>query len=229
MTGVSAVLWFLLAALVLAAGVALIVVDQRRRSARTRGRQAWAQARGWRHTTADPVITAQWRHGPFAHGGAGRALDLVAGERDGAQVRVLDLEQRGHLVATLVAVRRPVGSETVLELRTGRSTPPRESAMDLLGPIGPRFAFTTDLESARRAVDERLVALTEQLGPDLDVVWAEGDWALAALPTTSEPARWEQVAADLARFGGLLRLLPPPSSAPPAAMPPGGLPRRARP
>ena len=206
---VSTVVWFVLAGLVALVAVGVLVVDQRRRTHHTRQRQAWAQASGARHVSADPVITAQWRHGPFAHGGAGRALDLVTSQRWGATLHVLDLEQRGQVVGTVVALRRPVASSTVLELRTGTSSPPRESEMDLLGPVGPRFAFTTDLESARRAVDERLVALAEEVGEDVDVVWAEGDWALAALSASSGPERWEQVAASLSRYGDLLRLLPP--------------------
>ncbi|GAB2934605.1 trehalose monomycolate transport factor TtfA [Rhodococcus aerolatus] len=202
-------MWFTLAGVVLVAAVVVLLVDQRRRSHHTRVRQAWSQASGARHTSADPVITAQWRHGPFAHGGAGRALDLVTSQRWGATLHVFDLEQRGQVVGTLVALRRPVASATVLELRTGDSTPPRESEMDLLGPVGSRFAFTTDLEAARRAVDERLVTLAEEVGEDVDVVWAEGGWALAVLRTSSGPERWEQVAGSLSRFGDLLRLLPP--------------------
>ena len=212
-----------LGVLVLLAGVALVIVDTRRRSARSRIRREWAGRRSARYAAADPVLTGQWRHGVFTRGGAGRALDLVSGEPGGSRLYLFDLEQAGVVVATVLALRRPTTSDTTLELRMASSTaskgseasqkieaePVSEAGMDLLGHIGRRYAFTNDLESARRAVDQRLVLLVDAAGDDVTVLWAESAWALAALETTSGPARWDDVAALLGRFADLVRLLPP--------------------
>ena len=212
-----------LGVLALLVGVALLVVDTRRRSARTRIRSEWAGAQAARYAAADPVLTGQWHYGVFSRGGAGRALDLVSGEPDGTRWYLFDLERADAVDCTVLALRRPTTSETALELRMGSSTattgseatqtveaePVSEAGMDLLGHVGRRFAFTNDLESARRAVDQRLVLLADAAGDDISVLWAEGAWALAAVHATSGPQRWEEVAALLARFGDLVRLLPP--------------------
>jgi len=212
-----------LGVLVLLAGVALLIVDTRRRSARARIRREWAGHHSARYAAVDLVLTGQWRHGLFSRGGAGRARDLVSGEPDGARLYLFDLEQAGVVVATVLALRRPTTSDTTLELRIASSTaskgseasqkieaePVSEAGMDLLGHIGRRYAFTNDLESARRAVDQRLVLLADAAGDDVTVLWAESAWALAALDTTAGPERWDEVAALLGRFADLVRLLPP--------------------
>lgn len=206
--------WFVLAAVALVGGVVLLVADGHRRTARTRARRDWARERGLRFTTADPVITAQWSYGVFTHGGSGRALDLATGEHAGGVLTVLDLERRGTVVATLVARRRPTSSSTALELKLGTSDAPSEAGTDLLGPVGPRYAFTSDLESARRAVDQRMVTLAEGVGDDVPVIWGEGAWVLAALEPAAPSARWDEVAAELVRFADLLRVLPPGETGP---------------
>ena len=212
-----------LGVLALLVGVVLLVVDTRRRSLRTRIRREWAGHHSARYAAADPVLTGQWRYGVFSRGGAGRALDLVSSEPNGTRLYLFDLEQADAVVCTVLALRRPTTSETALELRMGSFTaatgseatqtveaePVSEAGMDLLGHVGKRFAFTNDLESARRAVDQRLVLLADAAGDDISVLWAEGDWALAAVHATAGPQRWEEVAALLARFADLVRLFPP--------------------
>lgn len=210
-----------LGALVLAAGIGVLLVDARRRSARSRARREWADHQSARYAAADPVLTGQWRHGPFSRGGAGRAHELVSGELEGSSLYLFDLEQGGVLVSTVMALRRPTISDTTLELRLGSAVASAEPAsmdvdelmsetgMDLLGHVGDRYAFTNDLESARRAVDQRLVLLADAAGDDVLNLWAEGGWALAAVDATSGPQRWEGVAALLSRFADLMRLLPP--------------------
>jgi hypothetical protein len=206
---VTQAVWFVLAALALVAGAALLVLDSRRRTARSRARREWATARGLRFTAADPVITAQYTFGVFTRGGAGRALDLATGPQAGTTVHVFDLEQRGTVTATVVALQRPAASATVLELRLNSSDAPQEAGTDLLGPVGTRFAFTTDLESARRAVDQRMVTLADATGADVPVLWGEGAWALAAVSPWAGAQRWDEVLAVLGRYADLLRVLPP--------------------
>lgn len=217
--------------LVLAAGAVVLVVDARRRAARRRARQAWAGHHSARYAEADPVLTGQWRYGIFTRGGSGRARELVSHEHEGSRLYLFDLERGGGVVSTVLALQRPTTSDTVLELRLGSSAASPESAgaesketgsaetgaaevgreagMDLLGPVGDRYAFTNDLESARRAVDQRLVLVGDATGDDVSVLWAEGSWALAALDVNAGPQRWDEVAAILGRFADLMRLLPP--------------------
>jgi hypothetical protein len=212
-----------LGVLALLAGVALFVVDARRRSLRGRVRREWAGRHSARYTAVDPVLTGQWHHGVFSRGGAGRAMELVNGEPDGNRLYLFDLEQASSVACTVVALRRPTISDTTLELRMGSSTAATgseasqkieqvtsEAGMDLLGHVGTRYAFTDDLEAARRAVDERLVLLADSAGEDISVLWAEGAWALAAVNATAGPQRWDEIAALLGRFADLVRLLPPP-------------------
>ena len=212
-----------LGVLALLAGVALFVVDARRRSLRGRVRREWAGRHSARYTAVDPVLTGQWHHGVFSRGGAGRAVELVSGEPDGNRLYLFDLEQADSVACTVVALRRPTISDTTLELRMGSSTAATgseasqkieqvtsEAGMDLLGHVGTRYAFTDDLEAARRAVDERLVLLADSAGEDISVLWAEGAWALAAVNATAGPQRWDEIAALLGRFADLVRLLPPP-------------------
>jgi hypothetical protein len=212
--------------LVLAAGAVVLVVDARRRAARRRARQAWAGHHSARYAEADPVLTGQWRYGIFTRGGSGRARELVSHEHEGSRLYLFDLERGGGVVSTVLALQRPTTSDTVLELRLGSSAASPESAgaesketgfaevgreagMDLLGPVGDRYAFTNDLESARRAVDQRLVLVGDATGDDVSVLWAEGSWALASLDVNAGPQRWDEVAAILGRFADLMRLLPP--------------------
>lgn len=212
--------------LVLAAGAGVLVVDARRRAARRRARQAWAGHHSARYAEADPVLTGQWRYGIFTRGGSGRARELVSHEHEGSRLYLFDLERGGGVVSTVLALQRPTTSDAVLELRLGSSAASPESAgaesketgatevgreagMDLLGPVGDRYAFTNDLESARRAVDQRLVLVGDATGDDVSVLWAEGSWALAALDVNAGPQRWDEVAAILGRFADLMRLLPP--------------------
>lgn len=201
--------------LLLAAGVAVLVLDVRRRGVRTRARREWADHHAARYAEVDPVLTGQWRHGVFSRGGAGRAVELVNAERGGDGLYLFDLEQAGTVVATVLALRRPTTSATTLELRRGsvRAAPDgavaSEAGMDLLGPVGERYAFTDDLESARCAVDQRLALLANEIGDDVSVLWTEDNWALAALDVTAGPQRWADVTAILVRFADLMRLLPP--------------------
>lgn len=210
---VTQAVWFALAALALVAGAVLLVLDARRRTARSRARRDWASAHGLRFASADPVITAQFSFGVFTRGGAGRALDLATGPLAGTTVHVFDLEQRGSVTATVIAVQRPAASATVLELRLNTSDAPPEAGADLLGPVGARFAFTSDLESARRAVDQRMVILADAIGTDVPVVWGEGVWVLAAVSAAAGPQRWDEVITVLGRFADLLRVLPPAEAA----------------
>lgn len=204
--------WFVLAALALAAGAATLVADLRRRGARARTRRDWAQSRGMRYAAKDAAIAATWSYGLLAHNPS-RAVHVTTGEHHAATLHVLDLEQGGAVVAVLVALRQPSESGTVLELRLASSAPPTGAGIDLLGPVGPRYAFTTDLEAARLAVDEQLGRLAQDAGADISVLWGEHGWVLAALSPAAGPQRWEHAIAVLEDLAVHLQRVP--SSEPP--------------
>ena len=54
-------------------------------------------------------------------------------------------------VATVIALHRKVGTNVVVDLRLKGIKEPRESDIWLLGAIGPRMVYSTNLDAARRA------------------------------------------------------------------------------
>lgn len=194
----------------LAVGLAVLAVDLRRSTARGRSRRQWAQEHDGQYQPSDDGLAGQWRHGVFADGGTGRAVEVVTLDGD-APVHLFDLQRAGATTATVVAVRRPGGSAVVLELRQGSASTggaALASGMDLLGAVGERYAFTNDLEAARSVVDTELVGLVDSAGYDVAVLWVEDGWALAALDSAAGPDRWDAVLALLVRLGELTRRLP---------------------
>ena len=62
---------------------------------------------------------------------------------------LFDLEE----TATIVAVRREIGSDVDIDLRLKSTAPPKDGDLNLLGAIGSRVVvFATDLEIARRVL-----------------------------------------------------------------------------
>ena len=83
---------------------------------------------------------------------------------------------------------------------------PQDSGLDLLGPVGSRYAFVTDLAKARPLVkNPDLVAAVEEIGSDALVVWLENDWVLAALdPGDAEPERLENLLRGLGELADVI-------------------------
>ncbi|NKU38600.1 hypothetical protein GS901_04580, partial [Rhodococcus hoagii] len=111
-----------------------------------------------------------------------------------------------------------------IDLRLKSTPPPRDSDLNLLGAIGPRVVFATDLEIARRVCDQRMVAFTESVPPQLQMLWSEGEWTLGSLPIGSTGRDWDAAIEVVARLSGMLRVLPPavePPAMQPAAHDPG--------
>jgi hypothetical protein len=82
---------------------------------------------------------------------------------------------------------------------------PQDSELDLLGPVGSRYAFVTEVASARPLVTPDLIEAVEEIGDDITVVWLENDWVLAALhPADADPARLERLLRDLGDLADLI-------------------------
>lgn len=207
--GIPAWLWFVIAAVAIATGVSLLLFDRKRRGISNRERRRWATLRGWQFAEADQVLPTRWERGVLARYSTPYATDIVAGSTfttDGRrQVYVLDLESSGRRVATLVALRcrRPV--PTVLELWLPDVPVPQEAGLDLLGPVGQRYAFVTEVSTARAMLSQDFVDAVEEIGDDVTVTWLENDWVLAALePGTGVPARVERLLHSLGDLADLV-------------------------
>ncbi|WP_016699143.1 hypothetical protein [Actinoalloteichus spitiensis] len=200
--------WFTAAVVFAMAGAALLATDTAQRSARNRERRRWAALRGWQFAESDQVLPTRWSHGYLAAQNGGVASDVVAGSTftaDGRrQVYVFDHEAGGKAGAVLVAVRCRQQYDVVVELWLPSVPVPQESGLDLLGPVGSRYAFVTQLSAARQLITPDLVEAAEEVGDDVTVVWLEKEWVLAAAPANASPSRLERLLRDVGEIADLI-------------------------
>ncbi|ATQ29045.1 hypothetical protein D092_19515 [Rhodococcus ruber Chol-4] len=198
-------MWFGLAAIALAGALALLYVDRTRREQSGRVREIWARAQGYKYSAADDSLPGHWHRAALAKQEYLGAVDVVHGIRRGEEFILFDIEE----TATIVAVRRKVGSDVDIDLRLKSTPPPKDPDMNLLGAIGPRIVFATDLEIARRICDQRMVAYTESIPPHVQMLWSEGEWTLGSIPVGSTGREWDAAIETVARLSGILHVLPP--------------------
>ncbi len=198
-------MWFVLALIALAGACVLLYFDRSRRDQTGRVRQIWAKAQGYTYESVEERLPAQFHRAAMAKQEYLSALDVVRGERRGESFILFDLEE----TATIVAVHRKVGSDVDIDLRLKSTPPPKDADLELLGAIGPRVVFATDLEIARRVCDQRMVAFTESVPPHVNMLWSEGEWTLGSLPINSTGREWDSAIEAVARLSGLLHVLPP--------------------
>ncbi|SEG91393.1 hypothetical protein SAMN02982929_05450 [Saccharopolyspora kobensis] len=207
--GIPAWLWFVVAVLAIGAGVALLIADRSQRVSNNRERRRWAALRGWQFAEADQVLPTRWERGALAQYGSPTATDVVAGSTftaDGRrQVYVMDLTVNGRTATVLAGIRCRRSVPATIELWLPDVPVPQDSELDLLGPVGSRYAFVTEVAAARPLVTPDLVDATEEIGSDVTVVWLEDDWVLAALePGHADPARLERLLRDLGDLADLV-------------------------
>ncbi len=198
-------MWFGLAAITLAGAIVLLYFDRRQRQRTGHARQVWAKAQGYTYVSVEPALASTWRRGALAKLGYLTAVDVVTGIRKGEKFVLLDLEDS----ATLVAVRRQIGSDIDVDMRVKTMNPPKDADLELLGAIGDRVVFATNPEIARHAVDQRMVAFIESLADTVQMLWSEGNWTLGMLPVGSAAKDWETGIDAVLRLSGLLHVLPP--------------------
>lgn len=199
------VMWFGLAAIALAGAIALLYVDRTRRDQLGRVREMWSKAQGYTYSSHDDELVPTFRRALLTKPEHSTALDVVRGVRRGEKFVLFDVEDS----STIVAVQRPVGSDVDIELRPKSTPPPRDADMELLGSIGPRVVFATDIEVARRVCDQRMAAFTEAVPESVTLLWSENDWTLGALPLGSTGRDWDAAIDAVTRLSGMLHVLPP--------------------
>ncbi|MEU6584598.1 hypothetical protein [Nocardia sp. NPDC046763] len=198
-------IWFGLAAIALVGAIVLLYFDRLQRQRTGHVRQVWAKSQGYTYVSVEPTLASTWRRGALAKLGYLSAVDVVSGNRKGEKFVLFDLED----AATLVAVRRQIGSDIDIDLRLKTAAPPKDHDLELLGAIGDRVVFATNPDIARHAVDQRMVAFIESLPDIVQQLWSEGNWTLGMVPVGAVAKDWEMAIDAVLRLSGLLHVLPP--------------------
>jgi len=210
-------LWFTLSALCFVGAGVLLYVDIDRRRGRSRRRKSWARSHGFDYERESSEILKRWKRGVISSVGDVAARDVVLGQIRGEAVYVFDLE----VVATVIALHRKVGTNVVLDLRLKGLKEPRENDIWLLGAIGPRMVYSTNLDAARRACDRRMVTFAHTASDSAEIMWNEQNWTLVAMPVASTRAQWDEGLHTARQFNDLLRVLPPTPEETPLEAPAG--------
>ncbi len=201
----TAAIWFGLAAIALVGAIVLLYFDRVQRQRTGHVRQVWAKSQGYTYVSVEPSLASTWRRGAMAKLGYLSAINVVSGNRKGEKFVLFDLED----AATLVAVRRQIGSDIDIDLRLKTASPPKDADLELLGAIGDRVVFATNPDVARHAVDQRMVHFIETLPDSVQQLWSEGNWTLGMLPVGTVSKDWEAAIDSVLRLSGLLHVLPP--------------------
>jgi hypothetical protein len=198
-------LWFTLSALCFVGAAVLLYVDIDRRRGRSRRRKSWARSHGFDYERESTDILKRWKRGVMSTVGDVSAHNVVLGQIRGEAVYIFDLEE----VATVIALHRKVGTNVVVDLRLKGLKEPRESDIWLLGAIGPRMVYSTNLDAARRACDRRMVTFAHTAPDCAEIMWNEQNWTLVSMPIASTRAQWDEGLRTVRQFNDLLRVLPP--------------------
>jgi hypothetical protein len=198
-------LWFTLSALCFVGAAVLLYVDIDRRRGLGRRRKSWARSHGFDYEPVSTEIIKRWKRGVMSTVGDVNARNVVLGQIRGEAVFIFDLED----VATVIALHRKVGTNVVVDLRLKGIKEPRESDMWLLGAIGPRMVYSTNLDAARRACDRRMVTFAHTAPDCAEIMWNEQNWTLVSMPISSTRAQWDEGLRTVRQFNDLLRVLPP--------------------
>ncbi|MBS1696223.1 MAG: hypothetical protein JST91_28900 [Actinobacteria bacterium] len=198
-------LWFTLSALCFVGAAVLLYVDIDRRRGLGRRRKSWAKSHGFDYEHESTEILKRWKRGVMSTVGDVTARNVVLGQIRGEAVFIFDLED----VATVIALHRKVGTNVVVDLRLKGIKEPRENDIWLLGAIGPRMVYSTNLDAARRACDRRMVTFAHTAPDCAEIMWNEQNWTLVSMPVTSTRAQWDEGLRTVRQFNDLLRVLPP--------------------
>jgi hypothetical protein len=198
--------WFVIAVVALLVGVGLLLADRQRGGGGTPGvrdRKRWAALHDWEYLDTDPVLPSRWRYGTVQKGGPGLARNLASGTvptRDGGRHGfVFDHEQQGEVHAVVVAVqlREPLPAAVELRLPSAPLPEADGAGLDLLEPVGDRYSFVSDAEAIRPLLTAEVADAADAVGDDIELLWAEDAWVLAASAVDTSPERAQDLLADL--------------------------------
>jgi hypothetical protein len=206
--GIPAWAWFVIAVVAALAGAALLLRERSQHGGSNRERNRWAALRGWQYIESDDQLLEHWAGGAIAYYPDGVARDVVIGSTFTANGRrpvyVADSVHDGNPDFVLTAVRCRRRLDAYLELWLPSVPFQRDQMPDLLGPVGQRYAFVSDVEATRSLITTDLADAAEQIGSDINVVWLEGYWVVAAAPPNASTARLERLLRDLGELADLV-------------------------
>lgn len=198
-------LWFTLSALCFVGAAVLLYVDIDQRRGRSRRRKSWARSHGFDFEPESAELLRRWKRGVMSTVGDAPVRNVVLGQIRGEAVYIFDLDE----VATVIALHRKVSTNVVVDVRLKGLKEPRENDIWLLGAIGPRMVYSTNLDAARRACDRRMVTFAHTAPDCAEIMWNEANWTLVSMPITSTRAQWDEGLRSVRQFNDLLRVLPP--------------------
>lgn len=200
-----AIVYFVIAVLALAGAGALLWLDRNRSQQVHHQRAVWGETHSFKFRETDSKLRTVFHRAAMDAPEHVQVRDVAYGVYEGAEAVVFDLEE----TATIVAVRRPAASSVTVDLRYEDVLAPAEDDVDLLGAMGSRVMFASNLDAARRICDRRMVTLATDTPSYIEILWNEGNWALGAMPVTTEDERLDVALDAVRRFVDLLRVLPP--------------------
>ncbi|GAA4682384.1 hypothetical protein [Gordonia humi] len=199
------IVYFVIAALALAGAVVLLWLDRNRSEKVHHQRAVWGETHSFKFRDSDSKLRTVFKRAAMDAPEHVEVRDVAYGVYDGAEAVVFDLEE----TATVVAVRRPAASSVTVDLRYEDVLAPAEDDVDLLGAMGARVMFASNLDAARRICDRRMVTLATETPAYLEILWNEGNWVLGSMPVTTDDERLDVALDTVRRFADLLRVLPP--------------------
>ena len=220
--------WFIIAAVALVLGLLMLRASQHTGGGQSRDRRRWAAQKEWEYLDSDPVLPSRWRYGTIHQGGPGIARNLVTGSVPTAEGRrlvyVFDHEQAGRLSSVVCAVQRRTAMSGAVELRLPSAPLPDDAGLDLLEPVGQRYAFVSDAAAIRPLITPRLIRAADAIGEDVELLWAEDSWVLCTAPLDYTPDHLQELLDQLVEVAGALEEASKPGGSPqlPASSPDGG-------
>lgn len=199
------IVFFVIAALALIGAGVLLWLDRTRSDQVHHQRAVWGQTHSFQFRDSDSKLRTAFHRAAMDVPDHVQVRDVAYGVYEGAEAVVFDLDE----TATVVAVRRPAASSVTVDLRYEDVLAPAEDDVDLLGAMGSRVMFASNLDAARRVCDRRMVALATEVPAYVEILWNEGNWALGSMPLTADPEHLDVALDTVRRFADLLRVLPP--------------------
>lgn len=171
-------------------------------SALRKARRAWADAVHASYQKADGVLAQTWEGLPIATGETAR--DVVSGQVNGMEFHLLSLGD-----AALMAVRRSLASEVMLEARRITSEVEAPSELGLVGESKGFQLWSNNPQAVQRACDVRMKEAMKRLPASVQRVWFTSDWVLGQLARSADSRCWDALLPILVTLAEASMVFPP--------------------